>query len=122
MDDRDDLDLSEQALIDCDKTNACAEGAQMEIYENLFFSKLKGRVLPESKYEYHGNKTTDCPIHANWYNPGAEVEDIYYSNKSLSSINSLRSLANCASRCAVDLDIRNLNILNGCFKSFLKNF
>ena len=81
MDDRDDLDLSEQALIDCDKTNACAEGAQMEIYENLFFSKLKGRVLPESKYEYHGNKTADCPVHANWYNPGAEVEDIYYSNK-----------------------------------------
>ena len=79
-DDRDDLNLSEQALIDCDETNACARGARMEDYGNLFFSKLKGRVLHESKYKYHGNKTADCPVHANWYNPGAEVEDIYYSN------------------------------------------
>ena len=71
------LDLSEQALIDCNQTNACAKGATMERYRNVFDEKLQGRFLNESDYPYHGNKTADSPVHANWYNPGAEVEKIY---------------------------------------------
>ena len=72
-----DLDLSEQAFLDCDETNVCPIGANISTYVNLFSTKLQGQFLHESKYEYYGNKTSDCPEHVEWYNPGAEVEVIY---------------------------------------------
>ena len=71
------LDLSEQAFLDCDETNACQIGANISTYVNLFSTKLQWRFLKESNYPYRGNKTSDCPKHVEWYNPGAEVEAIY---------------------------------------------
>ena len=71
------LDLSEQAFLDCDETNVCQTRANISTYINLFSTKLQWRFLNESNYPYCGNKTSDCPEHVEWYNPGAEVEVIY---------------------------------------------
>ena len=71
------LDLSEQAFRDCEETNACQIGANISTYVNLCSTKLQWRFQHELKYEHHGNKTSDCPKHVEWYNPGAEVEAIY---------------------------------------------
>ena len=75
-----DMDLSEQALIDCDNTNACNDSASIETYQSLLRDKLKWQFLLEKDYPYEGNKTNNCPKNVNWYNPGAKVETIYTHN------------------------------------------
>ena len=35
-----DLDLSEQALLECDTTNGCTDGAYIEQYQSLFSGKM----------------------------------------------------------------------------------
>ena len=73
-----DLDLSEQALLDCEENNACTRGAFFETYSNLFSGKMEGQFFHEEQYPYTGNKTDHCPIQdVNRYNPGASVEKIY---------------------------------------------
>ena len=74
------MDLSEQALIDCDDKNACYDGASIETYQSLLKNKLEWQFLHEKTYPYKGNKTKDCPKHVNWYNPGSKVETIYTHN------------------------------------------
>ena len=75
-----DLDLSEQALLECDNNNACKDGALIETYDTLFSEKMHGHFFHESEYKYLGNQTDeeDCPINDDYfYNPGAIVEKTF---------------------------------------------
>ena len=75
-----DLDLSEQALLECDTTNGCTDGAYIEQYQSLFSGKMHGLFFHERQQEYQGNQMDDddCPINDDYfYNPGAIVEKIY---------------------------------------------